>query len=623
MTTLGHYLIKEAWENNELWIYVDNKNSKAHTIHNSVKNETTSLDQDLSSVKCIVFDSYISNDKTTFKKLKNLIDANKGCKFIVLHSTDDSHFICKEDEAEENDNLEIDIEFEVLHLLPLPRTQIRQVVKQYNLERRIDDEDKVLNKVIGDLQSLNIHRTPYNCLTLLKVSEKYFDDSPVNRTKMIEMILFVLFDMGEIPRYKTKPDMKDCEFVLGHFCETLMRKEDYEFTRDYFIKEIKDFCSKKFIDLDVDVVFDVLYNNNIIVHKYGLYKFRSSFWIFYFGAKQMHISKSFRDYILEEKHYTDFPEIIEFYSGIERNRNDVLEILKEDLQETCNTVYQKIGIEDNINPLEFARWKPTEASIEQIHSEISENVKNSKLPDEVKDQYIDRDYNQIRPYNQTITKIFEEYCLSSLMLKVKAASSALRNSDYADPDLKKNLLKEIYRSWEQISKVLFALAPIMANNNQAAFEGTTFYLSGDFGDTVEEKLNTIIQANPTNVVGYFKEDLYSAKLGPLFFDSFNSEKNTLLKHHQALMIIFKRPNGWKKEIENYIISLNKNSFFLFDTVNALKTKYRYDFATEEDLKQISYLAKMGLAKHEFGDKKPGINQIIKISDKSLPKREAD
>ena len=39
-------------------------------------------------------------------------------------------------------------------------------------------------------------------MTILKVSEKNFEDSPVNRTKMIEMILFVLYIL-KTPAIKT------------------------------------------------------------------------------------------------------------------------------------------------------------------------------------------------------------------------------------------------------------------------------------------------------------------------------------------------------------------------------------------------------------------------------------
>lgn len=308
-------------------------------------------------------------------------------------------------------------------------------------------------------------------------------------------------------------------------------------------------------------------------------------------------------------------------TGIDRNRDDALTILLKDIRTTRNTVEEKLGIKGEINPLSNAKWKPSENEIEKIQSEIGENVINSNLPDSVKDQFLDKSYNQVRPYDQSIRKIFEDYSLLNLMQQIRASSTALRNSDYSNPVLKKELLEEIYHSWKQLAKVLFALSPTMALKGQASFQGAAFKLDGDFGATFEERLNRIIQVLPTNVVGYFQDDLYSPKIGPLFYDCFENEKDELLRHHQALLLIFKRPNGWKTQIENYITSINKNSYYLFDTVNALRTKYRYDFARENELKDIKYLVKLGLAKHHFGGAKPSLSQVLKINDSNLPKRE--
>jgi len=302
----------------------------------------------------------------------------------------------------------------------------------------------VLTKISKELESLNLHRTPYNILTILKVSERYYDDSPVNRTKMIEMILFVLFDFGEIPRYKTKPDLKDCEYVLGKYCELMLKREVFTFTKEEFIAELKKFCKEKYIELDIDVVFEILNNNSIIIFDYGKYRFKSSFWIYYFGAKRMHNDEKFREYIFQSKKYSAYPEIIEFYTGIDRNSDDALKILLNDITSTKNTVEEKLGIKEDINPLNSARWKPSENEIAKIQNEIGENVLKSNLPDAVKDQFLDKSYNQIRPYNQSIRKIFEDYSLHNLMQQIKASSTALRNSDYSDSELKKTLLLEIY-----------------------------------------------------------------------------------------------------------------------------------------------------------------------------------
>lgn len=610
----------EAWENDELWVYIDNSKTKPHTIHNAVKNEVLSLDQSISDVKCIIFDSFNSKDRVSFKKLKKLIEANPEQRIIILNTADESLYLNREDDNSE-ENLEIEKDFESLHLIALPRTQIRNLVSQYNSVKKISENDILLNKVTSDLECLNLHRTPYNVITLLKVSEKYFDDSPVNRTRMIEMILFVLFDLGEIPRYKTKPDLKDCEYVLGRYCELMLKNQKYYFEKAEFISELKKFCKEKYIDLDIEVVFEILLNNNIIIPDFDNYRFKSSFWVYYFGAKRMHNDSEFRDYIFNSKKYSAYPEIVEFYTGIDRNRDDALTILLKDIRGTKQIVEDKLGIEGEINPLGNAKWKPDENEIEKLQGEIGENILTSKLPDEVKDQYIDKSYNQIKPYNQTIKKLFEEYSLYNLMQQIRASSTALRNSDYANPELKKDLITEIYKSWNQLAKVLFAISPIMATKGKATFEGAAFELSGDFGNTFEERLKTIIQVLPTNIVSYFQDELYSPKIAPLLYDTFEKEENELLKHHQAILLMFKRPKGWKHQIENYITSINKNSYYLYSIVTSLRTKYRYDFATKEDLSDIKYLIKLGLAKHEFGGRKPSKNQIVQIDDSNIPKRE--
>ncbi|MGB0888075.1 MAG: hypothetical protein ACPGSL_08135, partial [Vicingaceae bacterium] len=110
-------------------------------------------------------------------------------------------------------------------------------------------------------------------------------------------------------------------------------------------------------------------------------------------------------------------------------------------------------------------------------------------------------------------------------------------------------------------------------------------------------------------------------MGPLIFEEFRNEQNALKKHFLALLIVFEKPRNWKQEIESYIISLHKNSYFLYDTINNLKAKYKYGFLKQEDLGASKYLIKMGFAKNHFGDKKPGLHKIQQINNKVIPKRE--
>lgn len=617
-TCLSHFIIKEAYFKNSLiGLYLDAGKFKSNAVEREITKEIEKLDVKINCVSFIILDSWSNYDIDSLRMLKKIAEKYTNIPLIVMQRIDETKY------NSISEKITIDREFEVLHLLALTRGHVRKVVAAYNDLRQIGDEDRVLSKVVSDLDVLNIHRTPFNCITLLKVSEKYFDESPVNRTKMLEMVLFLLFNIDEIPTYKSKPDLKDCEYVLGRFCESMIKENKFSFSRDSFIVDLRKFCKEKLIELEIDLVFDILYYNNIIICRDSEYVFRFTYWIFYFAAHRMHADEAFAKYIFTEQKYISYPEIVEFYTGIDRNRQDALEVLIKDIKEACDIVESKVGLPENMNPFNVIKWKPTDESIIEISKEIGEDVQQSKLPIEVKDKFADRGYDQNKPYKQTVQNVLQEYSVVVLMQKIRASSVALRNSDYVSPDVKRELLSEIIRAWELLSKVLIALSPLLAIRGHAAFEGAGFILAGFWGDTFEQRLNRVIQSTPTNIVGFYKDDLFSNKMGPLLYDFLKNDKNPLRKHELALFLVFERPNGWKEQISEYISSIHKNSFYLYDIFISLRSQYKYSFASSKELNEMKYLIKMGLAKHQQGVIKPGIDAIRKISDNVLPNRHGE
>jgi len=615
LSSLASYLIKEAWGKGEYWVYLDAKNTLANKVEKLIAKDATSLGLDGVEVTGIVLDSWKRTEAGSKKLLKAVCDAFPEKPVIVMQTIDDAKF------SEEDNDVKINREFDSLHLLALPRSQVRKVVSTYNAEKHIGEDDVVLNKVLKDMDALNIHRTPSNCLTILKVSENNFEESPINRTKMIEMVLFALFDLGEIPTYKSKPDVKDCEYVLGRFCEDLINDNYFYFTREIFLKKMAEFCKQKLLDLEIDLVFDILFSNNIIIKSEIGFGFRAAYWVFYFAAKRMYVDKDFCEKILSDEVYVSFPEIIEFYTGIDRNRTEALEILVKDIEKSCEITEEKTGLPDSVNPLENVSWELSQESIEEMKSEINEEIQTSKLPDELKDRHADSTYNQLKPYDQSINAILEDYSFSALIQKIKACSRALRNSDYVEPELKRRLLHEITRGWKQVSKILFALGPVLADKGRAEYDGQGFILNGDFGTDKNERLQTIFLCNPLNVVEMFKDDLYSEKIGPLLYDAVTSETDRTTKHFLMLFLISERPRNWKKYIEDYISTIPRDSFYLMDTVGYLQVRYQFDFASDSALNSIRSLLKIGYAKHEFGKNRPNAKDISMISNKVIPKRE--
>lgn len=621
LTCLSHHLVLEAWKNGAYWLYVDAKRLKPHNIEQYIINDREELGGGSEKeISAIILDEWTPSENGSLKKLKSICEYFPKTPVILMRTLEDSKFLKGKPE-----DIKIERDFCAYTLLPMTRNQMRYVVTEYNHVAKIADDNILLEKVVNDISTLNIHRTPQNCFTLLKVDEKKFDNNPVNRCQMLEDVLYVLFEFTEIPRYDTKPDVKDCQFVMGYFCDILIHENRSSFTRDEFLKKTRECCDSNFITLDVKTLFDILYQNNILFEWDNLISFKSAFWLLYFSALRMHSSKDFAEYIFKSKKYLDYPEIIEFYTGIDRNRSDALKILLQDIKETCDTVFTRLSIPDTFNPYRLAKWAPGEKQIEKMQQELCDTVLSSGLPLAIKDKFQDHRYNQLTPYNQNVVihEFFEEYYVYNLMQEIKSSSRALRNSDYADAKIKKELMREILRAWLQIAKVLFALIPVLSTKGRASYGGAGFLLSDDFGETEEERARNILFVILTNVVGFFKDDIYASKVAPLIYDAFEHPATPLVKQQLAILLIICRPPKWYSHIEKYIIDLPKDSFFLFEVLNEMRAQYRFGFLEEVDLRAFPSLIKKCLAKHDFGVKNPTPGLISKIPSSFLPKREED
>ena len=620
LTCLAHHLIREAWRiHNSFWLYIDFNTIKPHSgpIKQAAEAELEFINGNLQDIKCVILDSWTNNEKHSHKIIPKIYAALKDIPIIIMQTINESNFT---NISLHND---IDDKFQEFYLWSLPRGQVRKVVSKYNDTKHIGDEDALTTRIISDLEMLNIHRTPLNCITLLKVAEADFDESPINRTEMIMKVLFLIFNTDDIPTYKARPDLKDCAYVLGYFSEVLLREYKYYFSMNYFLTVIGEFCKSRLIELDVQVVFDILYSNNMVVRRDNQFCFKFSYWIHYFAAQRMHHNKNFADFIFENVRYANCPEIIEFYTGIDRHREDALHVLIKDLRAASDKIKTKSGLPDGLNPYKYAQWHPSTAMQEQMQKEICNGVLGSNLPEAVKDRYADRCYNPARPYQQEIQEILSEYSFVYMMQIMKAGAKALRNSDYAAPEIRRELLIEILNCWEQVSKVLLVLLPILSEHGYAKFEGGTFFLDKHFSNTPKERFYQILSAIPTNVVSWCQDDLFSMKMGPLLIDQLTKEKNELKKHELMLLLIQHRPRGWKTHVTNYIITTSKNSFYLFDIYTCLRAQYRYSYASSNTLSDIEHLIKMTAAKHVTGCKNPRAKQIEKVSDKVIPSRQVD
>lgn len=568
-------------------------------------------------MSAFLLDSW-SNEKKSNKIVRILKEEFPDVPIIVFHGIDDFNDIQNAAGASEVDG------FKICYLYSLARSRIREIAHAYLDQAQLElDEDLVANKLIDDIDALNIHRTPLNCLLLLRQYERHFDDSPVNRTQMIGNVLFSLFrDFDQIPKYSVRPDLKDCEFALGYLCEWLIQSGKQTFTREEFISKISSYCSHRLIEIDVSLLFSFLATENIFVRRGFVFGFRHAYWLYYFTAQRMHHDGKFAEYILSNSRYTAFPEVIEFYTGIDRRRDDAISILARDLQRMDVEFLSRTGISSDFNPYANAFWKPTDEDVEKMHREVKDSVKESTLPSQVKDAIADGSYNRSKPYRQEITAFITESSVQQMIQAMKGAARALRNSDHVDPEQKFLLLQAVMRCWVRMCQILAVLSPVLAANRKAQFENMGFYLDESFSDLDDAKKTwqQVMTAVPDNVVSWFQMDLFSKKLAPLFKKLLAEDSCELSSLLILQLQVTQRPTGWESAVEKFIASSPKNSFYLYKVYGNLRYQFRYGYGSEYSRQQIRTLAATAVAKHSTGNKKPNSKLLAKVGkwfDKSI------
>ena len=613
-----HFLLRLWREKSKFGLFIDCALYKKGKTDKLFSSQLSTFDKQPKDVKWIVFDNWKVSNKDSKEILTYTLSNYPDIPVMLLSSMLEKTLIEKEFTSNQ------EFSFANLFMAPLQTFQVRMMVEVYNQKMQIDENDKVLRRLNADITNFNMHRTPLSCISLLEVFNKSFDDNPVNRTAMIQRLLSIIFDNETVPNYKSLPDVKDCEFVLGYICEHIIRTEHYYFSDDDFFEISKQFCDAQKITLDLRYLFEILLHNQILCqYDTHLFSFRFAFWVYYFAAMRMTKSDEFASFILDNENYVHYPEVIEFYTGHDRTRNDAAELLIRDICSVTTSVESKVGVPEDVNPFQRLKFKKSNEQIENVIKMLEDNLQKSKLPDRIKDAWVDRNYNPSRPYHQDVYRVMTNYSVTYLQEMISIASKAMRNSDYIRPELKEKLFDAITKAWLAIVKVIYLMAPALAHDGVAGYDGFSLQLDESFDEknaTNEEKLVDVISSIPLNILSWYKDDIYSAKLANLMYGKINKALNPIAKHLLIGVVVSEQPDKWADIVRKYLAEIDRNSYYFVNTLDMLSTKWRFDVMSEQDAANTKLLYLAGLAKLYSGSNKMELGQARKIKPSILPER---
>ena len=80
----------------------------------------------------------------------------------------------------------------------------------------------------------------------------------------------------------------------------------------------------------------------------------------------MHHNNEFASFILSDGRYAAYPELVEFYAGIDRRRHDAVARLTTDLARMNSDFLERTQIAADLNPYGHAKWAPDQTALDDL-----------------------------------------------------------------------------------------------------------------------------------------------------------------------------------------------------------------------------------------------------------------
>lgn len=389
-------------------------------------------------------------DNINYHESKNL-----GTQINKLHAFNKDYPKNRIIGSYEHDNLEIlpteiinhcKIPFSYHYIRGLKTKEIKQIMKQWLPASDVLKSEERLEKLVNTFSSYNL---PNNALSvhLYLWSVENSDKKPINQAVLMEIYIeLILEKLNKENVYRHNFDFTNKVQLISMVAEKLIKKEDNINYLSYtdFYNTIDEYIKKKVgFTFNVDVIIEYLLDRKIFTkNNLNEVKFSHICFRHFFVAKRMQDNPEFKQYILDENRYFNYPKEIDYYTGLVRSDKETFILLYKRFKDVFDPME---FILESVNPDEYFNivLKKDKKQKEPIARNIEiAKIKNSRPSDELIEKQYDEQLNKISEQKKEI-KGNQKIDFDRIMLIM---SNVLRNSEgIEDLELKSSAYNDIIK----------------------------------------------------------------------------------------------------------------------------------------------------------------------------------
>lgn len=402
--------------------------------------------------------------------------------------------------------------FSHFYIRPFKSAQIKGLMTKWVPEEDSLKRDARLDKMVANFCSYSLPCTAMS-VSLFLWSTENADRKPINQAVLLDIYIeIVLEKLAKENIYRSTFDYKNKTMLLAYIAEKMLPSENPNCSIDYgdYIKSIQDYLKSVNFKYDVSKIAEYFLERKIFSKtSENQVKYTHSCFFHFFLAKRMAFNTTFKASVINKKEYHKFPKEIDYFTGLTRNDESVLEFIFNQFEETFT------GIEKIFDEFDVDRFFTYILKTEQEqHVPITKNLRIDKIKEgrpseEQLMKFYDNKLSKIP--QDLISKKIDDFNLEKLIIIM---CTVLRNSEGVEkPELKKKIYNSIIRNtvaWSILYKD-FIVQNVQKNNVMPPFISK------------EEDLVRFLKFLPMNIQGGVNNYLGTYKLTPIMLEKINQD----------------------------------------------------------------------------------------------------
>lgn len=390
---------------------------------------------------------------------------------------------------------------------------MRTLVVKWDKKQKFDQTD-ILDKLLTEITRINVPLTAVNGTILLTIYENQINFRAINRAALVENFIETLLDKGSPTTIERRTfDFTNQKHLLSHVAAWMADWNCYvvkkRLARDYIQAYLDDIG----LGNNADTILAGFIKARIFESRPGdRIAFRYRAFLEYFIANQMQVNPVFRDWILHDQRYLGFVNEIQYYAGINRADNNLLELVSARFEGIREAAVKELGWNPVLGSLEKFQLPSDGTDADNILREYERQVGASPLSPEERDAVLEGDLPADAANRQEVFRPQAIDLGHRLILGLTLYSGLIRNLELVSNQSKRKHLDAALDAWGLFLMASLQIVPQLAKHRKLKVNGVLYEVLVPHHFTEAQTARTIYLAMPTSLAGLVWATLGTEKL---------------------------------------------------------------------------------------------------------------